>query len=156
MGFTSFSGRVLFSSIFILAAWQQINDFDHDGGNFLKELEPKFSIFKQHVASNLGFEIPNFELKYLLVAAIALEGIGAILFTFGSTLGAYILLLFLTAVTPIMHDFYNFDLSSPEYSNEFLLFLKNLSLVGSLLYYVGMKNSYALKLKRRQGKLKAN
>ncbi len=33
-------------------------------------------------------------------------------------------LIFLAAVTPIMHDFYNFDLASPDYLYQFNSFLK--------------------------------
>jgi len=33
-------------------------------------------------------------------------------------------LLFIAAVTPIMHDFYNYDPSSPEFLQEFVQFLK--------------------------------
>jgi uncharacterized membrane protein YphA (DoxX/SURF4 family) len=62
--------------------------------------------------------------KHLLMAAIVLEGLGGLLFTLGSSLGAYLLLIFLAAVTPIMHDFYNFDLASPDYLYQFNSFLK--------------------------------
>ncbi|KAJ7534992.1 hypothetical protein O6H91_12G013600 [Diphasiastrum complanatum] len=139
----------------MLAAWQKINDFGKDGGGAMKALEPKFGTFKQHIAATLGYNLPQFELKYLLITAITLEGIGALLFTFGSSLGAYMLLLFLAAVTPIMHDFYNFELSSPEYSREFVHFLKNLSLAGALLFFLGMKMSYSRKPRRKPAKVKA-
>ncbi|KAJ7520862.1 hypothetical protein O6H91_19G026500 [Diphasiastrum complanatum] len=155
MGFLSFAGRVLFSAIFILASWQKINDFGQDGGGALKAIEPKFGTFKQLVATTLGYNLPKFELKYLLITTITLEGIGAILFTFGSNLGAYMLLLFLAAVTPIMHDFYNFDAASPEYSREFVHFMKNVSLAGALLFFLGMKTSYSRRPRRKSAKVKA-
>ncbi|CAI5535435.1 unnamed protein product [Closterium sp. Naga37s-1] len=91
------------------------------------------------------------EPKILLLTAIVLEGVGGILFTIGSSLGAYFLLLFLVAVTPIMHDFYNFKPESAEYIHEFIQFLKNLSLVGALLVYLGMRSS-AAKLASRKRK----
>eukprot|EP01018_Ginkgo_biloba_P032152 Gb_10334 [translate_table: standard] len=156
MGFVSFAGRVLFSSIFILSAWQKINDFGDDGGAALKYLEPKYGVLKNHVATILGVQVPEIEMKHLLMAAIGLEGIGGILFTFGSTLGAYLLLVFLAAVTPIVHDFYNYDMSRPEYVTEFIQFLKNLSLFGALLFFLGMKKSSTKKSKKKISKAKMN
>eukprot|EP01018_Ginkgo_biloba_P034600 Gb_21763 [translate_table: standard] len=156
MGFISFAGRVLFSSIFILSAWQKINDFGHDGGLAVKSLEPKYAVFKNHVTTTLGVQVPEVEMKHLLMAAIGLEGIGGILFIFGSTLGAYLLLIFLAAVTPIMHDFYNYDIAKPEYATQFIHFLKNLSLFGALLFFLGMKNSFTKKPKKKLSKAKAN
>ncbi|KAI5076047.1 hypothetical protein GOP47_0008112 [Adiantum capillus-veneris] len=148
MGLTSSVGRLLFSTIFILAAWHQIEDFGSDGGSAIKAMEPKLAVFKNHVSAALGVDLPKVEIKYLLMAAMALEGVGAILFFFGSSLGAYLLLIFLASVTPIMHDFYNYDLSSSDYSREFIQFLKNLSLFGSLMFYLGMKSA-AYKQARR-------
>eukprot|EP00897_Mesotaenium_endlicherianum_P006342 jgi/Mesen1/5736/ME000029S05044 len=150
MGFPAFLGRVFFSAVFILAAWQKATDFGVDGGPALKAIEPKLDMIKSHVESLWGLEIPDFEVKYLLLAAITLEGLGGILFTLGSTFGAYFLLLFLAAVTPIMHDFYNYDPTSQEFTQEFIQFLKNLSLFGALLYYLGMRNSAAKQLARKR------
>eukprot|EP00249_Psilotum_nudum_P002970 c16272_g1_i1 orf=138-605(+) len=141
MGFISFAGRVLFSAIFIFAAWQKITDFGEDGGGAIKAMEPKLSNFKNHMFSNLGVKLPDIETKLLLMVAIGLEGFGGILFTFGSSFGAYLLLIFLASVTPIMHDFYNYEISSPDYAREFVQFLKNLSLFGALLFFLGMKNA---------------
>ncbi|XP_024363461.1 uncharacterized protein [Physcomitrium patens] len=114
MGFISFVGRVTFSAIFILAAWQKIQDFGDDGGSALKTLEPKLDLFKGHIFETLHFKVPPVETKHLLMGAIALEGFGGLLFTVGSSVGAYLLLIFLAAITPIIHDFYNYELSSPE------------------------------------------
>ncbi|KAH9324339.1 hypothetical protein KI387_004517, partial [Taxus chinensis] len=101
-----------------------INEFGIDGGSAVKSMEPKIGLFKNHVTTLLGVQVPEVELKHLLMAAIGLEGIGGILFIFGSSLGAYLLLIFLASVTPIMHDFYNYDMTSPDYVSEFIQFLK--------------------------------
>uniref|UniRef100_A0A0C9S4Q8 TSA: Wollemia nobilis Ref_Wollemi_Transcript_22665_978 transcribed RNA sequence n=1 Tax=Wollemia nobilis TaxID=56998 RepID=A0A0C9S4Q8_9CONI len=156
MGFISFAGRVLFSAVFILAAWQKINDFGTDGGAAVKSMEPKLALFKNHVTTLLGVQVPEVEVKHILMVAIGLEGIGGILFIFGSTLGAYLLLIFLATVTPIMHDFYNYDMARPEYVSEFIQFLKNLSLFGAMLFFLGMKNSFAKKPKKKVSKPKTN
>lgn len=151
MGFISFVGRVFFSAIFILAAWQKMNDFGSDGGITLQTMNPKIALFKEHVAKAFNTTLPEFDNKYFLMAAIALEGAGGILFTIGSSLGAYALLIFIAAVTPIMHDFYNYDPASHEFTQEFIQFLKNLSLFGALLFYLGMRSS-AAKLAARKRK----
>eukprot|EP00252_Welwitschia_mirabilis_P015770 TRINITY_DN349_c0_g1_i1.p1 TRINITY_DN349_c0_g1~~TRINITY_DN349_c0_g1_i1.p1 ORF type:complete len:128 (-),score=26.99 TRINITY_DN349_c0_g1_i1:33-416(-) len=96
------------------------------------------------------------QMKHLWMAAIALEGLGGILFIFGSTLGAYLLLTFLAIMTPIKYDFYNYDVAKPEYVTEFMEFLKNLALFGALLFFVGMKNSFAKKPKKKTVKSKTN
>ncbi|GJP46416.1 hypothetical protein CLOM_g5707 [Closterium sp. NIES-68] len=154
MGFASFIGRVFFSAIFILAAWQKFNDFGPDGGPALKNMAPKLATFQGHLENSLGLSVPHVDPKILLLTAIVLEGVGGILFTIGSSLGAYFLLLFLVAVTPIMHDFYNFKPDSAEYIHEFIQFLKNLSLLGALLVYLGMRSS-AAKLASRKRKAPA-
>lgn len=157
MGFVSFMGRVFFSAIFILAAWQKLNDFGIDGGPALKEMAPKLELFKSQISSTLGLPLPHVEPRYLLTAAIALEGLGGLLFTMGSSIGAYMLLIFLAAVTPVMHDFYRHEPTSQEFTQEFIHFLKNLSLFGALLFFLGMKSSTARQIARRrkQAPLKA-
>ncbi|XP_024528187.1 uncharacterized protein LOC9632799 isoform X1 [Selaginella moellendorffii] len=167
MGFLSFSGRVLFSSIFILSAWQKVNDFGGDGGGAARLLQPKFFTLSHHLESRLGwnllsfnvrisfshknhFFLPSLQLKYVVFASILLQGLGGILFTFGSVFGAYLLLLDLFIETPIWHDFYNFDVGTPEYANEFLQFLKSLSLCGALLYFVGMKRAHSKRFRKKQ------
>lgn len=137
MGFMSFMGRVTFSAIFILAAWQKIQDFGQDGGEALRAMDPKFSLFLKNVneALNLHLTLPSgVETKHLLMVAIALEGLGGILFTLGSTLGAYLLLIFLAAVTPVMHDFYNYDIATGDYLHQFNSFLKVCFLSRTALY----------------------
>lgn len=154
----SFIGRASFSAIFILAAWQKIQDFGQDGGAALKALDPKFELFLKNVneALNLHLALPHgVETKHMLMVAIALEGLGGLLFTLGSTVGAYLLLIFLASVTPIMHDFYNYDISTGDYLHQFNSFLKNLSLFGALLFFLGMKNSAYRAMMRKKQPLKA-
>jgi len=43
-------------------------------------------------------------------------------------------LIFLAAVTPIVHDFYNYDLASPEYVHQFNQFLKVIGFFYLTLY----------------------
>ncbi|ERN07588.1 hypothetical protein AMTR_s00157p00050570 [Amborella trichopoda] len=75
MGFISFAGRVSFSSSFTLAAWQRFHEFGDDGGPAVKLLEPKYALLKNYVASSLGFQVPEIEIKHLIAAKLALKGI---------------------------------------------------------------------------------
>ncbi|OAY28069.1 uncharacterized protein LOC110601731 [Manihot esculenta] len=150
MAFVSFVGRVLFASVFILSAWQEFNEFGIDGGPAAKTFAPKFKVFSRHVSSHTGFQVPPVEMKHAVAAAIAVKGVGSLLFIFGSSLGAYLLLVHQAIVTPILYDFYNYDADKKEFNQLFMKFTQNLSLFGALLFFIGMKNS----IPRRQLKKK--
>ncbi|KAK8494163.1 hypothetical protein V6N13_025196 [Hibiscus sabdariffa] len=151
MAVASFVGRVLFASVFILSAWQEFNEFGVDGGPAAKTLKPKFNVFSKSVTSHTGLEVPEFDIKYLVAAAVAFKGVGGLLFIFGSTMGAYLLALQQVIVTPILYDFYNYDTEKKDYEQLFSKFSQNLALLGALLFFIGMKNSSP----RRQLKKKA-
>uniref|UniRef100_A0A2P2KD16 HR-like lesion-inducer n=1 Tax=Rhizophora mucronata TaxID=61149 RepID=A0A2P2KD16_RHIMU len=122
MAFLSFVGRVLFASVFVLSAWQQFNDFGIDGGPAGKSLAPKFRVFSKHVSLRTGLQIPPFEMKYAVAAAISMKGVGGLFFIFGSSLGAHLLLLHQAIFTPILYDFYNYDPSKKEFNQLFAQF----------------------------------
>ncbi|PIA36469.1 hypothetical protein AQUCO_03400393v1 [Aquilegia coerulea] len=138
MGFTSFAGRVLFASVFIISAWQQFNEFGVDGGPSAKALKPKFHVVTNHI-------------KHLVAAAIAFKGIGGILFSFGSSLGAYLLLLHQVAASPIVYDLYNNGIDEDDFVEYVLKYSQSLAVLGALLFFLGMKNS----IPKRQAKKKA-
>jgi uncharacterized membrane protein YphA (DoxX/SURF4 family) len=75
----------------------------------------------------------------LLFIATALELAGAILFVVDNALGARMLLMFLIPVTCIMHNFWDITTSEDLKIQEMIHFTKNLSLIGALLFYLGMK-----------------
>ncbi|XP_061340642.1 uncharacterized protein LOC133287100 [Gastrolobium bilobum] len=151
MAFASFLGRVLFASVFILSAYQEFNEYGVDGGPAAKAIRPKFDTFIYQVHSRVGFQIPEIDMKLLVAGAIALKGIGGILFIFGSSFGAFLLLLHQMIATPILYDFYNYDSEDKEFTPFFLKFTQNMALFGALLVFIGMKNS----IPRRQPKKKA-
>nr|KJB11829.1 hypothetical protein B456_002G025000 [Gossypium raimondii] len=91
MGFASFVGRVCFASIFILSAWQMFNEFGVDGGSAGKELAPKLNLAKKHLSSQFHVNFPDIEVRQLVLTAIAMKGLGAILFVFGHGFGAFLL-----------------------------------------------------------------
>ncbi|KAB5545092.1 hypothetical protein DKX38_013204 [Salix brachista] len=157
MAFISFVGRVLFASVFILSAWQEFNEFGSDGGPAANLLAPKFLSFSKHVSSHTGFQVPHFEMKYAIAAAISVKAAGSLLFIFGSSIGAYLLLLHQLIVTPIVYDFYNYDADTKEFNLHFAKFAQNLALFGALLFFIGMKNSIPRRqLKKRSPKSKTS
>ncbi|ONL93676.1 hypothetical protein Zm00014a_030716 [Zea mays] len=122
MGFVSFVGRVLFVAAFLLSAYQEFNEFGADGGPAAKALRPKFNVFVKNVSAHLGVAVPHIELKHVIAATIGLKGLGSLLFILSSSLGAYLLLLYLALITPIIHDFYNYDMEKAEFAGLFAKF----------------------------------
>ncbi|KAG6658762.1 uncharacterized protein LOC122306128 [Carya illinoinensis] len=152
MAFASFLGRVLFASVFILSAYQEFNEYGLDGGPAAKALGPKYDVFAKRVQSQVTMQLPDIEVKHLVTAAIALKGFGGILFIFGSSLGAFLLLLHQLIATTILYDFYNYDSEEKEFAQLFIKFTQNMALFGALLFFIGMKNS----IPRRQSKKKVS
>ncbi|KAI5596991.1 hypothetical protein POPTR_002G040900v4 [Populus trichocarpa] len=75
------------------------------GGPAANALKPKFGVFASREQSHAGIQVPEIEIKHLSTAAIFLEGIGGILFIFGSSLGAYLLIIHQLIAFPILYDF---------------------------------------------------
>ncbi|RZC20940.1 uncharacterized protein LOC114406916 isoform X1 [Glycine soja] len=90
-------------------------------------------------------------MKFLVAGAIALKGLGGILFILSSSFGAFLLLLHQVITTPILYDFYNYHSEDKEFIQLFIKFTQNMALFGALLFFIGMKNS----IPRRQPKKKA-
>ncbi|XBH58343.1 hypothetical protein VPH35_079796 [Triticum aestivum] len=151
MGFVSFAGRVLFASVFLLSAYQEFTEFGTDGGPAAKNLEPKFNSFTKNISVHLGVVVPHVELKHVIAATIGLKGLGGLLFILSSSFGAYLLALYLAFITPVVYDFYNYDMEKAEFVQIFMKFTQNLALFGALLFFLGMKNS----VPKRQAKKKA-
>ncbi|XP_006652116.1 uncharacterized protein LOC102701532 [Oryza brachyantha] len=157
MGFISFVGRVLFASIFLLSAYQEFSEFGTDGGPAAKALKPKFNLFMQQVSKNLGMAVPHIDIKTVIAALMFLKGFGGLLFIISSSFGAFLLLVYLAFITPVVYDFYNYEMESSQFVQLFVKFSQNLALFGALLFFLGMKNSIPRRhSKRRTGKTKTN
>ncbi|EPS72399.1 hypothetical protein M569_02360 [Genlisea aurea] len=137
MGFFSFLGRVFFASIFILSAWQMFNEFGDDGGPAAKEWGVKLS----HAKKLIGKTNLQYDVRTLVAAIIFLKSFGGVLFVLGSSFGAYLLIYYLTLSTPLLYDFYNYQVSDSRFHALLHEFLQNVALVGALLYFLGMKSS---------------
>ncbi|XP_027116486.2 uncharacterized protein [Coffea arabica] len=155
MGFFSFLGRVLFASIFILAAWQMFNEFGDDGGPAARAWAPKLVPIQKFLKSKFGEGGPNIDVRHFVAGSIALKGLGGLLFVFGSKMGAYLLMYHLLYTTPLFYDFYNYEFGGPEFFSHLQDFLQCVALFGALLFFLGMKNSILRKqLKKKTPKPK--
>ncbi|KAF5203016.1 Hr-like lesion-inducing protein-like protein [Thalictrum thalictroides] len=157
MGFQSFLGRLLFASVFILSAWQEFNEYGVDGGPAAKFLGPKYANFTEHLTAYTGVPLPNVNILSLIIAGITLKSLGGFLFIFGSSYGAFLLLLHLAVSTPILYDFYNYDLENPQFGPLFIKFTENVALFGALVFFIEMKKMIQRRLpKKRISKAKAH
>ncbi|XP_071704063.1 uncharacterized protein [Rutidosis leptorrhynchoides] len=150
MGFVSFLGRVLFASLFILSAWQTFHDFGDNGGPAAKKIAPKVSSIYRFLTSTFGNGLPKIDVKHIVVASMAIKGVGGILFVFCSSTGAYLLMYYLLFTTPILYDFYNYRLHERKCQILLAEFLQNAALFGALLFFVEMKKSSPRKQLRKK------
>lgn len=152
----------------------RFSEFGSDGGPAATSLKPKFHVFSNHLSTLTGAKVPEFDvsiwfsqcqprifydtlywqcylqIEYLVAGAIALKALGSLLFIFGSSFGAYLLvrklnllaylthfpfislinswtrvcstveqILHQTIVTPILYDFYNYDVEKKEFAQLF-------------------------------------
>ncbi|PIA36471.1 hypothetical protein AQUCO_03400394v1 [Aquilegia coerulea] len=156
MGFKSFLGRLLFASVFILSAWQEFNEFGVDGGPAANFLRPKYANFTEILTFYTGVHLPEVDIKKLIVGGITLKALGGVCFIFGSSYGAFLLLLHLAISTPILYDFYNYDLENPQFGPLFIKFTENVALFGALVFFIEMKKMIQRRLpKKRISKAKA-
>ncbi|RWW39138.1 hypothetical protein BHE74_00055572, partial [Ensete ventricosum] len=82
-----------------------LSEFGADGGPATKFLKLKCNLLRNHASSHGGFVAPHVEMSHVIASMIFLEGFGGLLFLFSSSFGAYLLLLYLAFITPIMYDF---------------------------------------------------
>ena len=110
------AGRILLAAIFLVAGYGKLMAFAGTSGYFAK----------------LGFPAPD----VMTVLAIAVELGGALLLIAGwhTRWAAWALILFVAIATFAAHRFWEFDAS--QYRNQMNHFLKNLALIGGLLFVV--------------------
>ncbi|KAC9884519.1 hypothetical protein E3N88_45147 [Mikania micrantha] len=118
----------------------RFNDFGSDGGPAAKELAPKISSIQRYLVTNIGDGVPKIDVKHVVLASMVLKGVGGILFVFGSTTGAYLLIYYLLLITPLLHDFYHYEMDDSRFHYLLADFVQNVALLGALLFFIGMKN----------------
>lgn len=126
------AGRFLITFIFLRSAMGKIGNFSGVAGNM--------------AAKGMPFA------EALLVGAIAIEIVGGLCVLVGwkARWGALALLIFLIPATLIFHDFWAVDpAQAKEVANQTNHFLKNLSIMGALVFIIGM-GSGPLSVERQQ------
>ncbi|KAJ8438904.1 hypothetical protein Cgig2_007749 [Carnegiea gigantea] len=174
MGFSSFLGRVLFASIFIISAWQMRTEATGLSKGILSETSKLLECLRLHAVSVPGrtaIALTNIYLHRLndfgedggpaaKELAPKLVEIKELIFTrFGVKLPdsearqlvATSLILHLACTTLFLYDFYNYGPAQPEFFSALKEFLQNVALFGALLFFLGMKKA----IPRRQLKKKA-
>ncbi|EMS64507.1 hypothetical protein TRIUR3_09802 [Triticum urartu] len=142
MGFVSFVGRVLFASVFLLSAYQEFSEFGTDGGPAAKSLKPKFNLFVKQVSAGIGMAVPHIDIKSVIAFTMFLKAFGGLLFIISSSFGALVLhltvecfntnlperfqiwcqLVYLAFITPVVYDFYNYEMESQQFVKLFTMF----------------------------------
>ncbi|HTC54856.1 MAG TPA: DoxX family protein [Candidatus Sulfotelmatobacter sp.] len=106
-------GRVLFALIFLMAA------------------PMNFSGKTIAFAASQG--VPLASISVPLSGIIALAGGFSILLGYRARIGAWLIVLFLAAVTPMLHNFW--AVTDPMmHQMQFIMFMKNLSMLGGALF----------------------
>lgn len=111
-------GRWLMAFIFLQSAWE------------------KAVLFSRNVEVMQRKGVPA--ARVLLVPAIAVMGLGGLSLLLGwhARWGALALLLFVATALPFYHPYWKFE--GMQRTGEFLHFMKNIALIGMLLFIVGM------------------
>jgi len=112
-GLAALLGRLFFATVFVLSA---PNDLTHPVIQYAASQGVPFA----------GVLVP-------LAGIIALVGGLSVMLGYRAKLGAWLLILFLVAVTPTMHRFWG--ISDPMLAqNQMVHFMKNLSMLGAALF----------------------
>ena len=132
--FFSSIGRACMSFIFFLGGISKILDFDQSLqslGEQIIVLPKAFAIFPW--LDEWIMELSG-HTSTLLTIAIVFEILGGILLFLGwrARFGAFLLILFLVPASLIFHHFW--DLQGPDRNVQMIMFLKNVSIFGGLLY----------------------
>ncbi|XP_039117593.1 uncharacterized protein LOC120253315 [Dioscorea cayenensis subsp. rotundata] len=99
----------------------------------------------------LGYTVPQIEIKHVTGITIALRGLGGLVFIYGSSTGAYLLMLYLAFISPMIYDFYNYHIEEPEFFQVFAMFTQNLALFGALLFFIGLNNRMPKRQPKKKG-----
>ncbi|KAJ0796755.1 putative HR-like lesion-inducer [Helianthus annuus] len=110
-------------------------EFGTDGGPVVKVLEPKLNVFTKLITLKTGIKVPEVDTKHVVVAMIVLQGFGGVAFIFGSYLGAILLALHQLIFTPVLYDFYNYDVEETEFSQLFSKFTQVISYNSFCFFY---------------------
>eukprot|EP01026_Neomeris_dumetosa_P008963 TRINITY_DN1295_c0_g1_i2.p1 TRINITY_DN1295_c0_g1~~TRINITY_DN1295_c0_g1_i2.p1 ORF type:complete len:168 (+),score=18.25 TRINITY_DN1295_c0_g1_i2:63-566(+) len=142
----SFLGRTLFALIFVLSGIQKLQTFElSTGGPVMATMKPKMDLLLEKIQNHTSIQLEDQHVtllqnnyQWMLLTAALMETVGGVLFVFDISIGAYLLLIFTITVTPIIHNFYDLP-PSYEQMLEMVNFFKNVTIVGALFFYLGLK-----------------
>ncbi|KAL1192723.1 hypothetical protein V5N11_002491 [Cardamine amara subsp. amara] len=129
----AFFGRMAFAFVFLISAIQDYADHFGDGGPLEKSLGPAVNTMTKYGSKVLtfytGMQVVAFDVRLLEFSLISAKATAALWFIFGQSIPAYFLL-----ATQVLSTVIPF----PTNLNDFT---QNLTLIGALLYYIGLKHS---------------
>lgn len=140
-------GRILISLIFICAAIGHILDWQGS----LQLLSSGLRTWSGYVVGMSGvqsvIDMLLAHVSFAMGTAVVFMLLGGLLVFFGikTRFGAFLLLLFLIAVTTIMHAFW--ILHTPDRELQMTMFMKNLSIMGGVFYLLAFGNGGSKKTK---------
>ncbi|VYS58333.1 unnamed protein product [Arabidopsis thaliana] len=131
----AFFGRMAFSFVFFITAIQDYADHygGGAGGPLEKTMGPAVNMLSKYGSKALtfyfGMQVVAFDVRLIEFALISAKATAALWFIFGQSIPAYFLL-----ATQIFSTVIPF----PTNLNDFT---QNLTLIGALLYYIGLKHT---------------
>ncbi len=138
-------GRVFLSLLFIISSIYKMFDWKGMEKAFVRALCDwhSHSAGAQKLQECFSEMLPW--IPAILILAVTFEFLGglSILFNFWPRLGAFVLLVFLLPTTVIFHQFWFLDGANRDL--QFVLFLKNLAIMGGLLYVIAFGGSSSSK-----------
>ncbi|GFP85801.1 hypothetical protein PHJA_000723800, partial [Phtheirospermum japonicum] len=140
----------LFLSSLTWASHFRFNEFGEDGGPTTELWAKKLTIVEKSINGIIGKNDLHIDARTFVAVCITLQGLGGLLFVLGSNIGAFFLILYLLFTTPLLYDFYHYDVGEPKFCKLLHEFLQCAALLGGLLFFIGMKNN----ISRRQLKKK--
>ncbi|MCB1115924.1 MAG: DoxX family protein [Chlamydiia bacterium] len=128
--------RICFSLLFLVAGVGKLFNWQGSVEGLALTFVEWQMLLGEGALSERVQEVLSASTEILMGGAVFLEIVGALLILLGykTRIGAVFLLLFLIPVTLVMHPFW-FRVSGEVYQ-ELMVFLKNLSLIGALLFVV--------------------
>ncbi|KAM0926084.1 hypothetical protein ACQ4PT_003908 [Festuca glaucescens] len=94
--------------------------------------------------------VPHVEIKSVIVATMYIRVFGGLMFILYSSVGAFLRLVYLVFITPVVYDFYHYEMESPQFVQLFTQFSQNLALCGALVFFLGMKSSIPRRYSKRR------
>lgn len=136
-------GRVLLSLIFILSAFSHILDWQGSLTTLRNALEGWAKYAVEMPDLHQFIERLLLRVPFIMGTALIFMLIGGLFVFFGikTRFGAFLLIIFLVGMTITMHPFWHPQVLDKDL--QMTMFMKNLSILGGLLYLLAFGNGHA-------------